>query len=95
MTMSPSGYEVEITKTATTTCRNVTWILTPAPGRTQKTSQTFKSNSPETCSQVSYGSIEPALNNVDNTLSNNRTYISDMIGWTKIGKSGLSEWRTS
>jgi hypothetical protein len=56
----------------------------------------FKSKSPEPSTQA-YGPIETALNNVDHTLSNIRTYMSDMIGSTKIGKKwafGMEEFLT-
>lgn len=46
----------------------------------------FKSNSPDSYTQLSSDTIEDALNNVDTTLSNIRTYMSDMIAATKIGK---------
>jgi hypothetical protein len=46
----------------------------------------FKSISPDIYSQLSSGAIEDALNKVDTTLSNIRTYMSDMVSATKIGK---------
>jgi len=57
----------------------------------------FKPGSPESDSHKTAKTIESALNNVDLTLNNIRTYMSDMIAATKIGKkwsSGMEDFLT-
>lgn len=56
----------------------------------------FKSKSPGVAAHTSQA-IETALNNVDTTLSNMRSYLADMTAATKIGKkwaSGMEDFLT-
>ncbi|KAL5239428.1 hypothetical protein ACI65C_006838 [Semiaphis heraclei] len=57
----------------------------------------FKPGSPEIDNHIPTRAIEAALNNVDSTLSNIRTYLADMTAATKIGKKwafGMEDFLT-